>query len=58
MHGNRDIGAGFWIALRNQINRLAERETRRFEREVRAGYVTVGILIAVALGLIVYLLTN
>lgn len=58
MHGNSDLESGFRIALRNQIRRLEEREQRRFDGKVRAGYAIVGIISAILSGIAVYYLTN
>ena len=58
MLGNRDIDAGFRIAIRNQIKRLEEKGQRLFDGRVRAMYVGVGHISAVLSGLIVYFLTQ
>jgi len=58
MLGDRDINAGFRIALRNQIKRLEEKGQRLFESKIRAIYIIIGIAIAVVSGLIVFYATK
>jgi hypothetical protein len=47
MLGNRDIDAGFRIAIRNQIKRLEEKSQRVFDSKVRGAYIIIGLVSAV-----------
>ena len=55
--GQRDVGAGFRIAIQNRIQDLEEQDRRRYESKIRALNLVTGIVAGIIIGLVVAWLT-